>query len=70
VAEVLGCPVGTARSLVSRGAARLRTALTESLVLAVADLRGVGVLRIVFERCHADIPCPMPLASRSYSCAT
>lgn len=30
VAEVLGCPVGTARSLVSRGVARLRTALAET----------------------------------------
>jgi RNA polymerase sigma-70 factor (sigma-E family) len=30
VAEILGCPLGTARSLVSRGVARLRTALTET----------------------------------------
>jgi RNA polymerase sigma-70 factor (sigma-E family) len=30
VAEALGCPVGTARSLVSRGVAGLRTALTET----------------------------------------
>lgn len=29
VAEILGCPVGTARSLVSRGIARLRVELTE-----------------------------------------
>ncbi|MFF2542669.1 SigE family RNA polymerase sigma factor [Kitasatospora sp. NPDC058063] len=29
VAEVMGCPLGTARSLVSRGVAKLRQALTE-----------------------------------------
>ncbi|MBV6701037.1 SigE family RNA polymerase sigma factor [Kitasatospora aureofaciens] len=29
VAEVMGCPVGTARSLASRGVAKLRQALTE-----------------------------------------
>ncbi|MFD9685363.1 SigE family RNA polymerase sigma factor [Kitasatospora sp. NPDC059146] len=29
VAEVMGCPVGTARSLASRGVAKLREALTE-----------------------------------------
>ncbi|WP_035795977.1 SigE family RNA polymerase sigma factor [Kitasatospora mediocidica] len=32
VAEVLGCPVGTARSLVSRGVAKLRQVLAEAVV--------------------------------------
>lgn len=32
VAEVLGCPVGTVRSLVARGVARLRQALAEAAV--------------------------------------
>lgn len=37
VAEVLGCPVGTARSLTARGVARLRQLLTEVVVSEAAS---------------------------------